>query len=259
MQTHHIYYLTQAQEADRQDSCELAGYTITPLPINMKGRLRERLLSGKGLGEKLFRFLFLRRIVKGKPLVVVSGRLQEKLPRRMWYANMEEDFPRSLYEAYAMESLADIALPLQQSRRPTALLAILHPDGVTQELLEELLGYAGEMKDLILYSFDEDEKEWLEDKLEYFLEDTGVAGMCYQMSGDKWQNPLRKPLEQTKSQEEIVLIDFAGRPLRELWGIDYYIDAVGKRSRKEIRKLKDRKTRVRALRNYLDRAFYTTL
>lgn len=125
--------------------------------------------------------------------------------------------------------------------------------------MEELLAYAGEMKDLILYSFDEDEKEWLEDKLEYFLEETGVAGMCYQVSGDKWQNPLRKVSEQTETQEEIVLIDFAGRPLRELWGIDYYIDAAGKRSRKEIRKLKDRKTRVRALRNYLDRAFYTTL
>ena len=274
MQSHQLYYMTgNANGAAGQVCCQIRDYVITALPFGASEWQRKYLIGGNGFGQKLFRFFCLRKQVKGKECVVLSDEMQQLLGKTLWYPNMTEAFPKGLQKAFALESFAETIRRRRESGKRTSLLVILPPEGITQEELEELLQEAQETENLVFYSFTEEEKEWLEDKLDDFLEETGVAGMCYLMEkeNDRWENPLRRKgtseavaasmddKTDRKTEDYVLLLDFAGRPPRELWGIDCYIEGGGKMSRKEIRRLKGRRVAVVTLRNYLDRAFLSTL
>lgn len=291
--------------ADGEKSCRIGDYTIRALPFRVSERQKKYLIGGNALLQELFRFFCLRKKVKGKTCVVLSEKMQALLPAVLWYPCMKTDFPTDLQEAYALQALTSVLQGRSgensdsagEQGRSCALMVTAPSEGFSQELLTDLLqimqkAIDGEknacntrrkntrtqITDLMFFTDAEEEKEWIEDKMDDFLEETGVAGMCYLMETETAQMKPDRPgmrsepamMTAAKEGRELgnryekaesyrVLLDFAGRPLRELWNIDIYIDAGGRKSGKEIRRLKGRRISAVSLRNYLDRAFYPTL
>lgn len=283
--------------ADGEKSCRIGDYTIKALPFRVSEWQKKYLIGGNALLQGLFRFFCLRKKVKGRACVVLSEKMQALLPGALWYPCMKTDFPTDLQEAFALQALTTVLQERSgddsdsagEQGRSCALMVIAPPGGFSQELLTDLLQITkrainGEQSacdarckitrtqitDLIFFTCVEEEKEWIEDKMDDFLEETGVAGMCYPMEkgSGTWENPLRKKRVADSAQtfadaEEItpirILLDFADTPRKSLWDIDFYIDAGGRKSGKEIRRLKGRQISVRSLRNNLDRAFLSTL
>lgn len=254
-----IYFLTSKKTYVQETDCQIGNYTITYLPMTVSDSWKKKLPGGNRWMKKLFRFFYLRKLVKGKDCVVVGDDLKDVLPKDIYYQNMEDNFPKEVFWSYARMSLEEIVPPLRESGQVLDFLVILPEDGTDLELMNAILEVAQEMESVYFWSYSLNEKDWIEDKFEILLNESGVAGMCYFLEDENYENPFRIAGKRVKPNDYVILLDFSDRPLCQLWGLDYYIDGCGEKTRKEIKILTGRRTRVKALRNYLDRAFCARL
>lgn len=254
-----VYYLTNQTIYPKGQICQVGEYRISYLPLIITKDWERRLRSGNRWMKKLFRFFYVRRLVKGKELVVLSRAIADQLPSDMYYSNMTEEFPKTVLKAYAMQSLKEITRPLKESEQHMNLLAILPEEGASVELMDDMLSVAQDMESVHFWTYDMGEKYWVEDKFDTLLLESGIAGMCYYLGEENYENPFRVAGKRLKANEYVILVDFSDRPLCQLWGMDYYIDGCGTKTAKEIKMLTGRRIRVKELRNYLDRGFYARI
>lgn len=179
----------------------------------------------------------------------LSERAEKEIPRDFWEA--EPPFKESLFSGFG-KAMA-IRMLGKTTHAVTVFLA-LESECRYAEVLEWLVqaeSAAGtKMTNLFLLGAPQ-QKEYGEELLEQFYEETGLAGSFYP------DEECRKLL--AVSEGESLLLDCRGISFGQLGRPAYYIDGAGVRTGKEMRRLGSVCKACYSLRNHLDRAFLSAL
>lgn len=199
--------------------------------------------------------------------LLLSEKAEKELPDFLWKPqsgqNRKQIKWRELSRLYSARELERILLA--QKTCLTLLVALPDDDSVWEipawlADTEEKSG--AKLCDLVIFGTAE-QREMCEEMLDDFYEKTGIAGSFYETVFYQTQTPLTWIGEERQESSVCVLYDAKGIPIqtlskRGIWA-DYYMDAAGVRSRREIRRLESSGITCKSIRNDLDRAILSTL
>jgi hypothetical protein len=179
----------------------------------------------------------------------LSESAQRNIPAILW---KESVLPRE--EWFLGFGKKEALRLLSQEKQKITVFYVPEEDWNTEELWEWLQAAekAGGilLENLCIFGRPEQEDKG-EELLERFYVETGIAGSFYNHS------ECRRIAAMTKG--EVLLLDCLGLELGTVGHPDYYIDAAGVRTEKEMRRLKSVCKGCQSLRMQLDRAFLGAL
>lgn len=194
------------------------------------------------------------------PEIVLCQELQKKIPREIWTSRMRDAFPRRVHEAYCMFLLRRFLEETANKRRVAIYIALAKEDNSSHfienrmhQIMELVKNYQSHLSDLIFFSTNEAEIEYMDALLEGFEEETGIAACCYEAQPSIILNM------HSLTDQMYLVADFYGMNVNEICGTQkhelYYLDGIGSKSRKEIRRMNAKHIHVKSLVNSLDRGF----
>ncbi len=179
----------------------------------------------------------------------LSEKAQREIPIGFW--GEVPGIQKSLEEQFAENTSLKI---FEAAEREVSVFFMLGGECNYERLaqwLSKVDGIAGlKMTDLYLFG-DAYQKEYAEELLESFYEETGMAGSFCGISESRRM--------MTMTRGEVLLVDERGLLAEQVGRPAYYIDGAGVRTRKEMRRLTGVCKGCYSLRMHLDRAFLSAL
>ncbi len=179
----------------------------------------------------------------------LSEKAEKEIPPVLW---REMPAPREeLFLGFGKKEALNI---LTMAERKTTILFApgreCRYDEVWEWLLEAESAAGTAINQLFLLGYPE-QKENVEDVLERFYNETGIAGSFYP------ETECRRITAMIDG--DVLLLDCLGLPFRQLGRPTYYIDGTGVRTEKEMHRIQRVCKACQSLRNHLDRAFLSAL